>query len=204
MDRIRHASSTIINENRDGKHLVSLKNIIFEGSQRKLSALHPSQQNNPNKKIGKIASGTIENINEKIPSNRQMELNHINNITSDEPMMSEDQLKNILKKKGANSAKESSNFEIPEETKVGTRLKNEIQKNIISMVLLVLISIPLLDGNTWYENVTSYEKSLDELIFFLNYNAVEFDAQLRMTISLMSLKPDPIVYIFVPYNSTCC
>jgi hypothetical protein len=72
------------------------------------------------------------------------------------------------------------------------------------MVLLVLISIPLLDGDTWENNVTSYEKSLAELIFFQGYDPVEYDAQLKITIQLMSLKPDPLVYIFAPYNSTCC
>jgi hypothetical protein len=72
------------------------------------------------------------------------------------------------------------------------------------MVLLVLVSIPLLDADTWYDNVTSYEKALDDLIFFKNYAPVEFDAQLRITIHLMSTKPDSLVYIFIPYNSTCC
>jgi hypothetical protein len=46
MDRVRQASSNIMNKKREGKHLVSIKDITFEGSQRKLSALHPSQNIN--------------------------------------------------------------------------------------------------------------------------------------------------------------
>ena len=51
------------------------------------------------------------------------------------------------------------------ETKVGSKLKDEIQKNIISMILLILISIPLLNGRTWFDEVTSYEKSGEEISF---------------------------------------
>lgn len=73
------------------------------------------------------------------------------------------------------------------------------------MVLLVLISIPLLDGDTWYDNVTSYEKNLDQLVYFKdNTDPVQFDAFVRYTIQLMLTKPDPIVYLYVPYNETCC
>jgi hypothetical protein len=42
-----------------------------------------------------------------------MEMN-IPHITSDDRVMSEEQINNALKKKGGNSAKESSNFEMPE------------------------------------------------------------------------------------------
>lgn len=31
------------------------------------------------------------------------------------------------------------------------------------MILLILISIPLLNGRTWFDEVTSYEKSGEEL-----------------------------------------
>ena len=54
---------------------------------------------------------------------------------------------------------------MPVETKVGSKLKEEIQKNIISMILLILISIPLLNGRTWFDEVTSYEKSGEEIGF---------------------------------------
>jgi hypothetical protein len=69
MDRIRQASSTIMNEKKEGKHLISVKDITFEGSQRKLSALHPLQQHNSNRPStqalgsNKIVSGKIDNIN---------------------------------------------------------------------------------------------------------------------------------------------
>ncbi len=48
---------------------------------------------------------------------------------------------------------------MPSETKVGIKLKDEIQKNIVSMILLVLLSIPLINVDTWFSNITSYEKS---------------------------------------------
>lgn len=66
MDRIRQASSGMVmdQEKRVTKHQVSLKNITFEGSQRRLSVLHPSH-----KMSAKLGSGaSIEQHGEKIPS----------------------------------------------------------------------------------------------------------------------------------------
>lgn len=36
------------------------------------------------------------------------------------------------------------------------------------MILLVLISIPLLNGSTWLDRVTSYEKSGEELNYMIS------------------------------------
>lgn len=51
---IRHNSNRSVTvdkqEKQGSKHEVSLKNIVFEGSQRKLSVLHPSHK--PSIKIG--------------------------------------------------------------------------------------------------------------------------------------------------------
>lgn len=55
------------------------------------------------------------------------------------------------------------NLEIPVETKVGSKLKDEIQKNIILMVLLVLISIPLFTSDTWIETSTVYNRGIYQL-----------------------------------------
>lgn len=73
--------------------------------------------------------------------------------------------------------------DVPNETRVGTKLKDEIQKNIISMILLILISIPLLNGNTWYDNVTSYEKGLDELTYFKGKGSEMFDVAVNIFIN---------------------
>lgn len=50
---------------------------------------------------------------------------------------------------------------------MGTRLKEEIQKNVVSMILLIMISIPLLNADTWFDNVTSYETSPSQLAYFV-------------------------------------
>lgn len=65
MDRIRQASSGMVidAEKRVTKHQVSLKNITFEGSQRRLSVLHPSH-----KFSAKMGSGASIEHGEKIPS----------------------------------------------------------------------------------------------------------------------------------------
>ena len=36
------------------------------------------------------------------------------------------------------------------------------------MILLVLISIPLLNGRSWFDEVSSYEKSGEQLSFMAN------------------------------------
>lgn len=61
--------------------------------------------------------------------------------TSDEVIMSENEIA------------------VPPESKVGARVQEEVQKNVISMIILILLSIPLLDGSTWFTNVTAYDKA---------------------------------------------
>lgn len=183
MDRIRQASSGMVldQEKRVTKHQVSLKNITFEGSQRRLSVLHPSH-----KMSAKFGSGASIEHGEKIPS---VIMNHglekekeqskgkidNNNMTSEDHIVSEE---NNARRQ--NNQQSGDDVDVPNETKVGTKLKDEIQKNIISMILLVLISIPLLNGDTWYDNVTSYEKSLDELTFFKSKGSHMFDVALNI------------------------
>jgi len=217
MDRVRQASSAVMNEKRSGKHLVSLKDITFEGTQRKLSVLHPSHNSNKfsgkfitNQNLegsGKIVSGRIANLQSEAENGNMANYNNMlngntQNFASEDHVVSEDQnIQTAVKKQSSTG---NSDIDMPEETKVATRLKSEIQKNIISLVLLILISIPLLDGDTWFDNVTSYEKCLSELNFFADYDSVQFDTQLRMTITQMTSKPNPIVYLSYPYNDTCC
>lgn len=39
------------------------------------------------------------------------------------------------------------------------------------MILLIMISIPLLNSDTWFDNTTSYETSPYELSFFIGRNS---------------------------------
>lgn len=45
-------------------------------------------------------------------------------------------------------------------------MQEDVQKNVISMIILILLSIPLLDGSTWFTNVTKYDKAQVSLIYF--------------------------------------
>lgn len=54
-------------------------------------------------------------------------------------------------------------YEGPADTKVGNKLKDEIQKNIILMVLLVLLSIPIFTSDTWIEQISVYSRGINQL-----------------------------------------
>lgn len=87
---------------------------------------------------------------------------------------------------------------------MGTRLKEEIQKNVVSMILLIMISIPLLNCDTWYDNVTSYETGTFQLAYFAGNNASEFDAIFPVFITEMMQRSSPLVYFSASANSSCC
>lgn len=67
------------------------------------------------------------------------------------------------------------NLDVPGETIVGSKLKDEIQKNIISMILLILISIPLLNISTYEDKITSYDKAIEQLEFFASVSTTQYD-----------------------------
>ena len=120
-------------------------------------------------------------------------------MASEDHVLSEDN--NVRRQ---NNQQSGDDVDVPNETKVGTKLKDEIQKNIISMILLILISIPLLNGDTWYDNVTSYEKGLDELVYFKSKGSAMFDVSVGIFISEMTQKTFPLIYFQIPVNGTCC
>jgi hypothetical protein len=62
-----------------------------------------------------------------------------------------------------------TDIEIPPESKVGARVQEDVQKNVISMIILILLSIPLLDGSTWFTNTTIYDRGQDIPIFYATY-----------------------------------
>lgn len=72
------------------------------------------------------------------------------------------------------------------------------------MILLILISIPLFKGDTWFDNVTSYEMGLNELAYFANSNLSEFNTVLPKYIEVMTQKPQPLIYFTIDINSSCC
>lgn len=55
---------------------------------------------------------------------------------------------------------------IPPESKVGAKVQEEVQKNVISMIILILLSIPLLDASTWFSAVTIYDEAQEGLLFY--------------------------------------
>ena len=59
---------------------------------------------------------------------------------------------------------------------MGSKLKDEIQKNIISMILLILISIPLLNISTYEDKITSYDKGIEQLEYFASVSTTQYDA----------------------------
>lgn len=69
-----HGSSDDVHEKPD-KQQVSLKNIVFEGSQRRMSALHPSQ-----KLSMKGSNGNIEPHEFKVASIQKMSMKTKNNV----------------------------------------------------------------------------------------------------------------------------
>lgn len=38
------------------------------------------------------------------------------------------------------------------------------------MIIIVLVSIPLLDGATWFNPQSVYDKGIEDLVYFANYN----------------------------------
>lgn len=72
------------------------------------------------------------------------------------------------------------------------------------MILLILVSIPLFKAETWFNNVSSYENGVSQLAYFANSNMTEFNAALPVYIDYMIQKAQPLVYISVEVNSSCC
>lgn len=83
---------------------------------------------------------------------------------------------------------------------MGTRLKEEIQKNIILMILLMIISIPLLSVDTWFENVHVRGQSVREIEFFMGKGGEQFDTWVKIFVQEMVNKNSPLIYFSAPVN----
>jgi hypothetical protein len=86
---------------------------------------------------------------------------------------------------------------IPPESKVGSRVQNEIQKNVILMIILVLVSIPLLDGSTWFSSLSVYDRGIDEVMYFANYEPSYYQKQANSFIADGNNFLNPLVYFNV-------
>ena len=94
---------------------------------------------------------------------------------------------------------------MPNETRVGSKVKDEIQKNLVLMILLIIISIPLFNASTWFSaNITSYEKSINQLEKASLISHEMFDAVDDHYITFMMGLPNTLIYFNVQVNSTCC
>lgn len=94
---------------------------------------------------------------------------------------------------------------MPNETRVGTKIKDEIQKNLVIMILVIIITIPLFNASTWYSsNITSYEKGIYQLEKAALISPTLYDSIDDYYITFMMGLPSTLIYFTVPVNDTCC
>ena len=53
------------------------------------------------------------------------------------------------------------------------------------MILLILLSIPLLNCDTWFSTTTSYETGPKQMVFLTGRNFTEFDVIISQFIDVM-------------------
>lgn len=44
---------------------------------------------------------------------------------------------------------------------MGSKVQDEVQKNVILLIILILVSIPLLEASTWFQNKRVYDNSME-------------------------------------------
>lgn len=62
------------------------------------------------------------------------------------------------------------------------------------MIILVLVSIPLLDGTTWYSTESLYTHGIKDLMYFANTSPNYYQKQANMFIDDNLQLLNPIVY----------
>lgn len=80
-------------------------------------------------------------------------------------------------------------------------MQNEIQKNVILMIILILISIPLLDASTWYNSNTVYDKGIDNLLYFATNDAKNYQMQANQYITDALTFLNPLLYFNINVNT---
>lgn len=87
---------------------------------------------------------------------------------------------------------------VPPESKVGAKVQEEVQKNVISMIILILLSIPLLDGTTWFSSVTVYDKAESSMIYFAQNYPSQYQTNADMFIATATTSfQNPLLYFSI-------
>ena len=69
------------------------------------------------------------------------------------------------------------------------------------MIILVLVSIPLLDGSTWYSTESIYSHGIEDLMYFANSAPKYYQKQANMLITDHSKLLNPLVYFQISVNT---
>jgi hypothetical protein len=51
------------------------------------------------------------------------------------------------------------------------------------MIILILMSIPLLDGSTWFSNTSTYDMDHNQIIYFATYNTAYYQQAANLFVS---------------------
>lgn len=62
-------------------------------------------------------------------------------------------------------------------------MQEDVQKNVISMIILILLSIPLLDGSTWYTTSTIYEQAQSSMMYLAEFYPSEYQTNADLFIA---------------------
>lgn len=88
---------------------------------------------------------------------------------------------------------------------MGKKIKDEIQKNLIVMIILIIISIPLFNASTWYSTtITSYEKGIYQLEQAAQISSTLYNNMDTNYINFMMNMQSTLVYFYVYVNDSCC
>ena len=74
-------------------------------------------------------------------------------------------------------------------------MQEDVQKNVISMIIIILLSIPLLDGSTWFTNITIYDKAQNSIIYLAENYPSQYQTNVDLYISQATTKfLNPLLY----------
>ena len=70
------------------------------------------------------------------------------------------------------------------------------------MIIMILISIPLIDADTWFSHLSVYDKSMNSLVFFAENYPSDYSTQSDIFISQSQKYLHPLLYFKVDTQST--
>ena len=101
-----------------------------------------------------------------------------------------------------NALSESDNeIEVPPDSKVGSKVQDEVQKNVILLIILILVSIPLLDASTWFQSKSVYDNSMQELIYVAKNMPSQYQTRADAYIKNALEFNNPLLYFEVSTGS---